>query len=264
MAADKKRKRISQEPVVPAVPAGPDAYDDLDDDAGPTTVHDLSSHEKDEIEPEVETPADSDESESVEPQTEGPEELPTTDAPADAEPEVTFVEPEEEPAEVHVLDDDAPDEGHTLSEEDAALLDRAAADIVAEMRTDMLRAQAELVNFRTRVERDRVANREAVIAEVIRSMLPAIDDLSRAEKHGDLEGSPLALVAAKLRATFERYGVREVGVKGEPFDPSFHEAVVQIPSADVKVNTVADVIETGYALGERLIRAAKVAVSVPE
>jgi molecular chaperone GrpE len=135
---------------------------------------------------------------------------------------------------------------------------------VAEMRTDMLRAQAELVNFRTRVERDRVANREAVIAEVIRSMLPALDDLSRAEKHGDLEGSPLALVAAKIRATFERYNVREVGVKGEPFDPSFHEAVVQIPSADVTVNTVADVIETGYALGERLIRAAKVAVSVPE
>ena len=160
--------------------------------------------------------------------------------------------------------DDVAVETETLSEEDAALLDLAAVDLVAEMRSDMLRAQAELVNFRTRVERDRVANRESVIAEVIRSLLPAIDDLTRAEKHGDLEGSPLELVAAKIRSAFERYGLRSVGEKGEVFDPHFHEAVVQLPSAEVTVQTVADVIDPGYALGERLIRAAKVAVSVPE
>lgn len=151
-----------------------------------------------------------------------------------------------------------------LSEEDAAILDAAATDLVAEMRTDMLRAQAELVNFRTRVERDRVANREAVIAEVIRSLLPALDDLTRAEKHGDLEGSPLELVAAKIRSAFERYGLRSVGEKGEVFDPHFHEAVVQLPTPGATAQTVADVIDPGYALGERLIRAAKVAVSVPE
>lgn len=128
----------------------------------------------------------------------------------------------------------------------------------------MLRAQAELVNFRTRVERDRVANREAVIAEVIRSLLPAIDDLSRAEAHGDLvEGSPLAIVAQKLRGAFEKYGLTTVGVKGEAFNPAFHEAVVQLPTPDATSNTIADVIEPGYVLGDRLIRAAKVAVSVP-
>ena len=151
-----------------------------------------------------------------------------------------------------------------LSDEDAALLNQSAADIVAEMRNDMLRAQAELVNFRTRVERDRAANRDAVIAEVIRSLLPALDDLARAEKHGDLEGSPLEIVAVKLRGSLEKYGLRTVGEKGEPFDPNFHEAVVQLPTPDVTVNTVADVIDVGYALGDRLIRAAKVAVSVPE
>jgi molecular chaperone GrpE len=102
-----------------------------------------------------------------------------------------------------------------------------------------------------------------LIAEVIRSLLPAIDDLARAETHGDLTGSPLELVAQKIRGGFEKYGLRSVGVKGEPFDPHFHEALVQVPSADVKVNTIADVIETGYALGDRLIRAAKVAVLVP-
>jgi molecular chaperone GrpE len=160
------------------------------------------------------------------------------------------------------LDDAA--NAEPLSDEDAALLDAAATDLVAEMRSDMLRAQAELVNFRTRVERDRAANRDAVIAEVIRSLLPALDDLARAEKHGDLEGSPLELVALKLRGSLEKYGLRSVGEVGEPFNPHLHEAVVQLPSAEVTVQTVADVIDPGYALGERLIRAAKVAVSVPE
>ncbi len=160
--------------------------------------------------------------------------------------------------------DDLPIEGETFTIDDQALLDQAATDLVAEMRSDMLRAQAELVNFRTRVERDRVANREAVIAEVIRSLLPAIDDLSRAEAHGDLvDGSPLAIVAQKLRAAFDKYGLRTVGEKGEPFDPAFHEAVVQLPTPDATSNTIADVIEPGYVLGDRLIRAAKVAVSVP-
>jgi len=155
-------------------------------------------------------------------------------------------------------------EAESLSDADTALLDLAAADLVAEMRSDMLRAQAELVNFRTRVERDRVANRESVIAEVIRSLLPALDDLTRAEKHGDLAGSPLELVATKIRSAFERYGLRSVGEKGEVFDPHFHEAVVQLPTPGATGQTVADVIDPGYALGERLIRAAKVAVSVPE
>ena len=152
----------------------------------------------------------------------------------------------------------------SLSEEDLSVLAEAERDLIADMRNDMKRAQAELVNFRMRVERDRAANREAVIAEVLRSLLPAIDDLNRAESHGDLvEGTPIALVAQKLRGGFEKYGLRQVGVKGEPFDPNFHEALVQLPSPDVTVNTVADVIEPGYALGDRLIRAAKVAVQVP-
>ena len=156
------------------------------------------------------------------------------------------------------------DEEHDLSEADQALLDQAATDLVAEMRTDMLRAQAELVNFRQRVERDRQLNRDAVISEVIRSLLPALDDLARAEAHGDLvEGAPLTIVAQKLRGAFEKYGLKQVGEKGEPFDPAFHEAVVQLPSAEAAPNTIADVIEPGYILGDRLVRPAKVAVFGP-
>jgi molecular chaperone GrpE len=162
-----------------------------------------------------------------------------------------------------IVDEDSAANAEPLSEDDAALLEQAAGDLVAEMRTDMLRAQAELVNFRNRVERDRAANRDAVIAEVIRALLPALDDLSRAEKHGDLEGSPLEIVATKIHTSLDRFGLKSVGVIGEAFDPHLHEAVVQIPTVAVEIQTVADVIDPGYAIGDRLIRAAKVAVAVP-
>jgi molecular chaperone GrpE len=152
----------------------------------------------------------------------------------------------------------------TLTDEEISFIEAGERDLLSDMRNDLARAQAELVNFRKRVERDRAANRDAVIAEVIRSLLPAVDDLYRAESHGDLAGSPLELVAQKLHAGFARYGLRAVGEKGEAFDPHLHEAVVQLPTAGVTVNTVADVIEPGYALGDRLLRAAKVAVSVPD
>jgi molecular chaperone GrpE len=184
--------------------------------------------------------------------------------PADADaPAAADLAPEDDQPAADLPAVDEP-QGEPLSDDDQTLLDQAAADLVAEMRSDMRRAQAELVNFRTRVERDRQANREAVVAEVIRSLLPVIDDLDRAETHGDLqEGTPIALIASKLRAGFEKYGLTKVGEKGELFDPNRHEALVQLPSPEVTQNTVADVIEPGYLLGDRLIRAAKVAVSVP-
>lgn len=151
----------------------------------------------------------------------------------------------------------------SLDAEDLSILEEASRDLVAEYRERAARAEAELVNFRARVERDRQANRDAVIVEVIRSLLPAVDDLERAESHGDLKGTPLELVAQKLRQSFERYGMTSVGVVGEAFDPEKHEAVARIPAAGVTTETIAEVIETGYVLGEKLIRPARVAVSVP-
>ncbi len=154
--------------------------------------------------------------------------------------------------------------GEALSEEDLSLLAEAERDLVAEYRDRAARAEAELVNFRQRVERDRQANREAIIVEVIRSLLPAVDDLDRADQHGDLKGTPLELVAQKIRQSFERYGMVAVGAVGEEFDPSKHEAMVHMPSEEVTTDTVADVIEVGYMLGEKLIRPAKVAVHSPK
>lgn len=195
----------------------------------------------------------------------GAEQSAPTGDPSETTPDETAApQAGEETAEAAPSEDSA-DAATELSAEDQAILDRATADLVAELREDALRAQAELVNFRARVERDRQLNREIVIAEVLRAMIPALDDLWRAEQHGDLpEGSPMALVAQKLRGAFERFDMKQLGVVGEAFDPNIHEAMMQIPSADVTVETVADVIEPGYQLGERVVRAAKVAVSVPK
>lgn len=144
-----------------------------------------------------------------------------------------------------------------------SLLSDIERNLVEEYKDRAARAEAELANFRNRVERDRAANRDAVIAEVIRAMLPAVDDLNRAEAHGDLAGSPLEIVAQKIRGGFERFGVASVGAVGEAFDPNLHEAIAKLPTPGATSETIADVIEVGYILGERLLRPAKVAVAAP-
>jgi molecular chaperone GrpE len=73
----------------------------------------------------------------------------------------------------------------------------------------------------------------------------------------------MAAVAQKLRSGAEKLGVVAFGEKGEKFDPEHHDALVQTPSADVTEATIADVVEKGYRIGERMLRPAKVAVFVP-
>ena len=133
----------------------------------------------------------------------------------------------------------------------------------AELLADLQRLQAEFVNYKARVERDRDVARNAAIAEVLRAILPALDDLSRAEAHGDLEGSPFAAVVGKLRNAGDKFGLKAFGEKGDKFDPEIHNALVQTPSAEVTENVIADVVEPGFMLGDRLLRPAMVAVSIP-
>lgn len=129
---------------------------------------------------------------------------------------------------------------------------------------DLQRLQADFVNYRARVERDRGVERQLAVVETIRAFLPALDDLTRAEAHGDVQdGTPMAAIAQKLKAAGEKFGLKAFGEKGEKFDPELHEALVQNPSADVSEPTIADVIELGYMVGERMLRPAKVAVFTP-
>ena len=138
-------------------------------------------------------------------------------------------------------------------------LDQELADFVeevgpiskeAELLADLQRLQAEFVNFKNRVERDRDVARNAAIAEVIRAFLPAFDDLALAESHGDLEGTPVAAVLSKLRAGGDKFGLVAFGAKGEKFDPELHNALVQTPNSEVSETVIADVISQGYKLCE--------------
>ena len=133
----------------------------------------------------------------------------------------------------------------------------------AELLADLQRLQAEFVNYKTRVERDRDVARNSAIAEVIRAFLPALDDLTRAENHGDLEGTPFAAVVTKLRNAGDKFGLKAFGAKGDKFDPELHNALVQTPNNEVTETIVADVVEPGFMLGDRLLRPAMVAVFIP-
>lgn len=130
---------------------------------------------------------------------------------------------------------------------------------------DLKRVTAEYANYRKRTEANREVERERAVGAAVSVLLPVLDDLDRAEKHGDLEGdAPFATIAAKLRAAVEKLGLTPFGEVGEPFDPTRHEAIFQQPSDEVDTDTVADVVETGYLLGGTLLRAAKVVVKTPQ
>ncbi len=160
--------------------------------------------------------------------------------------------------------EEALEEAEEVSEEAGEEGDKDAIDRELEIFQDLQRLQADFVNYRARVERDRGVERQLAVAEAIRAFLPAMDDLTRAEAHGDLQdGTPMAAIAQKLRAAGEKFGLSAFGEKGEAFDPEKHEALVQNPSEEVTEPVIADVIELGYMVGDRLLRPAKVAVSVP-
>ena len=167
----------------------------------------------------------------------------------------------------------APAEDTEISPEDAALLDETRASMTeeldaakaeaAEHKDALARLQAEYVNYRNRITRDRAGDRDATVASVIERLLPVLDDLDLARKHGDLEDGPLALIAQKLEGAFGDLDVERVGEVGEVFDIAKHEAIAQLPNPEATEDTVADVVQVGYRVGERLLRAAKVAVQVP-
>ncbi len=183
-------------------------------------------------------------------------------------------EPEEEPEAVDetaeapedLIAAEGPDVETSFSDEDLAFLagDRIQQDGAAELLVDLKRVQAEFANYRKRVDRERESARDANVAEVVKAMLPVLDDLALAESHGDLTEGPMLVIAQKFRARLEKFGLVAIGEKGDVFDPNLHEAIVQLPTPGADVNTVADVITQGYKIGDRLLRPAKVAVSVPE
>jgi molecular chaperone GrpE len=128
---------------------------------------------------------------------------------------------------------------------------------------DLQRVTAEYANYRKRVDRDRGTAAEQTTGAVLSALLPVLDDVDRAREHDDLKG-PFATVAETLTSATGKFGLVAFGEKGDPFDPTRHEAVAHLTSPDVKEPTCVEVMRRGYTLGERLLRPALVAVADPE
>ncbi len=139
----------------------------------------------------------------------------------------------------------------------------AAEAVAAERLEDLQRLQAEYVNYRRRVDRDRAVSAELAVAGVLEALLPVLDDIELARQHGELEGGPFASIAEKLEATLGRFGWTRYGAAGEVFDPQVHEALMHAESAEVTEPTVTQVLQPGHRIGERIVRAARVAVTAP-
>lgn len=127
---------------------------------------------------------------------------------------------------------------------------------------DLRRLQAEYVNYRRRVERDRESVRDNAVASALAELLPVLDDVSRAREHGDLTGA-FKSVGETLEQVVGKLGLQRYGDSGDPFDPTVHEALMHDYSDDVSEPTCTQILMPGYRFGERVLRPARVAVSEP-
>ncbi|WP_159619933.1 nucleotide exchange factor GrpE [Arthrobacter zhaoguopingii] len=142
--------------------------------------------------------------------------------------------------------------------------DAPVTEVIAELRNDLLRLQAEYVNYRRRVERDRDVARDQAVIGVLNSLMPVLDDIDAARQHGDLADGPFAAIAGKFENALKAYELTRIDETGVAFDPNIHEALIQQPSADVQADSVSQVLRAGYRKGDRVLRAAQVIVAVPE
>ena len=133
---------------------------------------------------------------------------------------------------------------------------------LAERTDDLQRLSAEFTNYRRRIDRDRVAEREQIKASVLSQFLTLADDIDLADQHGDLaDGTPLKALADKFRNTLSSQGAEKFGAAGDEFNPEIHEAVQDLSSGDEKV--IDTVLRAGYRVGDRIVRTAMVILGDP-
>ena len=145
--------------------------------------------------------------------------------------------------------------------DDAALL---AAQSEAAAHLDALqRERASFTNYRNRSLRDQEAARVKGVEDVLAALLPVLDDIDRARQHGELDG-PFVAISEKLDASLAKFGIERYGVVCEEFDPNVHEALMHQVDPQATSATVNMVIEPGYRIGEKVVRAARVSVVGPE
>lgn len=143
-------------------------------------------------------------------------------------------------------DSDSSSESHRLAEERLE---------------DLRRLQAEFLNFKNRTAREKDQLKDHVSAGLMSALLPVFDDIDAARQAGDLTDGPFASIASKLEDALSRNGLKRVGRVGEQFDPNIHEAVLQQPTDEVEPDHVSMVLRSGFTMGDRVVRAAQVAVA---
>lgn len=159
-----------------------------------------------------------------------------------------------------------PENGEQLQAEIEALqkqLEEAEAK-AAENLDGWQRAQAEFINYKNRVQRDREMDYASMKSDIIKKMLPVLDDMERAlanRPEGDSWANGLELIARKFQNILEAEGVKRIEAAGQLFDPNFHEAISSEPNNEVESGHVIAVMQNGYMLGERVIRPAMVRVA---
>ncbi|MDU6532827.1 nucleotide exchange factor GrpE [Alloscardovia omnicolens] len=154
------------------------------------------------------------------------------------------------------------EQSQDASEDSLTPLGKAKAE-AAEYLEALQRERAAFVNFRNRVSKEQDRYREHGVVDVLTALLPALDDIDRIRANSQMDDSFKA-VAAKIDKTFEKFGVEKFGEAGEDFDPTHHEGILRKPDADASHETVDTVVEAGYKIGDRVIRAARVVVAVPQ
>ena len=138
-----------------------------------------------------------------------------------------------------------------------------AADDLARARADLYNLQQEYQGFVRRSREGAAGHREAGQAAVVEALIPVLDEIELARQHGDLTGT-FATTATKLETVLaDKFHLERFGAVGEVFDPTLHEALMATESTEVTETTVTMVLQPGYRLGERVVRAARVQVANP-
>ena len=164
-------------------------------------------------------------------------------------------------------------EGEAPAEGDPQAIIAALQDEIAKLNDQRLRIAAELDNTRRRAEREKAEAAQYGIQKFARDLLGVADNFDRALQAAPAEGEEIDPAAVpglimgvrmtekELLSVFERHGVRRLAPKGEKFDPNFHQAIAEAPDPETPSGHVSDVAQPGFAIGDRVLRAAMVVVS---
>jgi molecular chaperone GrpE len=171
------------------------------------------------------------------------------------EEEIEEMEPTAE--EMPEAAEQAPDESEALRRQ----LEEVQAQ-ASEFKDSWMRSQAEFQNYKKRIERDNEIMYAGMKGEIVKKVLPVLDDLERALQNrpaDDAWAGGIELIVRKLQTIIE--GVKKIEAEGAEFDPNFHEAISHEPADGVKSGHIIEVVQNGYILGERVIRPAMVRVA---